>query len=173
MSTGHGLWPSQEVAPSPSSFLFRCPGSSSLAPSCFLTLPSREIYRLSYKSRLNYPPPLLAIEVFQTSNRSPLFIGDFISHITGPLSNTLPILILSLFILWFLVFPLDLIYSVLSISTVQQRDPVIHIYIYIYIYGHIDSLFLPLSSILLHHKWLDIVPRAAQQDLIAYPFQRQ
>jgi len=26
---------------------------------------------------------------------------------------------------------------------------------------------------MLHHKWLDIVPSAIQQDLIAYPFQRQ
>ena len=31
--------------------------------------------------------------------------------------------------LWLLFFPLQLIYSVLSISTVQQSDPVIHIYI--------------------------------------------
>ena len=27
--------------------------------------------------------------------------------------------------------------------------------------------------IMLHHKWLDIVPSATQQDLIANPFQRQ
>ena len=27
--------------------------------------------------------------------------------------------------------------------------------------------------IMLHHKWLDIVPSATQQDLIAYPFQKQ
>ena len=33
--------------------------------------------------------------------------------------------------------------------------------------------FFTLSSVKLHHKWLDIVPSAIQQDLIAYPFQRQ
>ena len=38
---------------------------------------------------------------------------------------------------------------------------------------HICILFLTLSSIMLHHKWLDIVPSAVQWDLIAYPFQRQ
>ena len=30
-------------------------------------------------------------------------------------------------------------------------------------------VFLTLSSIMFHHKWLDIVPCAIQQDLIAYP----
>ena len=39
----------------------------------------------------------------------------------------------------------------------------LHIYVYI-IFSHIN---MP------HHKWLDIVPSAAQQDLIANPFQRQ
>ena len=38
---------------------------------------------------------------------------------------------------------------------------------------HIYVLFLTLSSILLHHERLDIVPSAVQQDLIACPFQRQ
>ena len=37
----------------------------------------------------------------------------------------------------------------------------------LYIYIHI--IFLTLSSIIFHHKWLDIVPCATQQDLIAYP----
>jgi len=59
------------------------------------------------------------------------------------------------------LFPV-LVYSVLSIllySTVTQS----HIHIYI-----------PFSYvIMLHHKWLDIVPSAIQQDLIAYKFQRQ
>ena len=33
---------------------------------------------------------------------------------------------------------------------------------------------IPFSHIrMLHHKRLDIVPRATQQDLMAYPFQRQ
>ena len=36
---------------------------------------------------------------------------------------------------------------------------------------HIYILFLTLSSIMLHHKWLDIASSATQQDLIAYPFQ--
>ena len=34
-------------------------------------------------------------------------------------------------------------------------------------------LFLTLSSIMLHDKWLDVVPGAIQQDLIANPFQMQ
>ena len=39
--------------------------------------------------------------------------------------------------------------------------------------SHIHILFLTLSSIMLPCKWLDIVPSAMQQDLIAYPFQMQ
>ena len=39
----------------------------------------------------------------------------------------------------------------------------LHIHVYI-IFSHI---------IMLHHKRLDMVPRATQQDLIANPFQRQ
>ena len=38
---------------------------------------------------------------------------------------------------------------------------------------HVYILFLTLSFIMLHHKWLDIVPSAVQQDLIANLFQRQ
>ena len=38
---------------------------------------------------------------------------------------------------------------------------------------HTHTLFLTFSSIMLHHKCLDIVPSAIQQDLTAYPFQRQ
>ena len=38
---------------------------------------------------------------------------------------------------------------------------------------HIYILFLTLSSIVLHHKWLALVPRAIQQDLMAYPLQMQ
>ena len=55
---------------------------------------------------------------------------------------------------WFTVF--------LSISTVQQMT---QSYICIYLF----ILFLTLSSIMFHHKWLDMVPCALQQDLIAYP----
>ena len=36
---------------------------------------------------------------------------------------------------------------------------------------HVHILFSHI--IMLHHKWLDIVPRATQQDLIANPFQRE
>ena len=43
-------------------------------------------------------------------------------------------------------------------STVQQSDPVTYTYIH---------FFLTLSSIMLHRKWLDIVPSAIQQDLIS------
>ena len=39
----------------------------------------------------------------------------------------------------------------------------LHIHVYI-LFSHIIMLF---------HKWLDIVPIAVQQDLIANPFQRQ
>ena len=38
-------------------------------------------------------------------------------------------------------------------------------------YIHVHILFSHI--IMLHHKWLDIVPSATQQDLIANPFQRQ
>ena len=44
---------------------------------------------------------------------------------------------------------------------------VTQLYIYIYL------LFLTSSSTMLHHKWLDVVPYAIQQDLTAYPLQMQ
>ena len=50
-------------------------------------------------------------------------------------------------------------------STVHQSDPATHIYTHSF--SHI------ISFIMLHHKWLDIVPSAIQQDLIAYPLQMQ
>lgn len=37
-------------------------------------------------------------------------------------------------------------------------------------HASIHILFLLLSFIMLHNKWLDIVPCAIQQDCIAYPF---
>ena len=70
--------------------------------------------------------------------------------------------------LFFKIFLLQLIYNVLSISAVQQSDPVIYIYIF---FSH--YLFLTLSSTMAHQKCLDIVPCAIQQDLIAHPFQMQ
>ena len=52
-----------------------------------------------------------------------------------------------------------------------------HVYIYIYTHSFSHSilhiLFLILSLIMLHHKRLDIVSYAIQQDLIAYPLQMQ
>ena len=39
--------------------------------------------------------------------------------------------------------------------------------------SHTSYSFSSLSSIRLHHKWLDIVPCAIQQDLIAYSLQMQ
>ena len=68
--------------------------------------------------------------------------------------------------LFFLLFKVIFILSILvylqclSISAVQQSDPVTYIYI-------IHS-YRPLSSIMFHHKGLDIVPCVIQQDLIAY-----
>ena len=53
---------------------------------------------------------------------------------------------------WFTVFG--------QFSTAQQGDPVTHACIHSQI-------------IMLHHKWRDRVPRAAQQDPITYPLQRQ
>ena len=46
-------------------------------------------------------------------------------------------------------------------STAQQSDPVAH--------AHSHSF----PHVTLHRKGLDTVPRATQQDLIAYPFRRQ
>ena len=67
----------------------------------------------------------------------------------------------------FKIFSFSIIIDVLSVYALQQSDPVVHTYIYTYI------VFLTLSSSMFHRKWLDIVPRAVQQDLIAYPLQMQ
>ena len=53
-------------------------------------------------------------------------------------------------------------YSVVSVSVVQQSDPVIQIYTYI--------LFQMLYCIMFYLKRLDIVPCDVHQNLIAYPF---
>ena len=66
------------------------------------------------------------------------------------------------FIPWFTMFCQFLLYN-----------KVIQFYIYIYIYIYTYILFLALSSIIFHHKWLDIVHCAIQQDLIAYPLHMQ
>ena len=77
------------------------------------------------------------------------------------------------------------------ITTEPQWELLFHIYIFFFsiiaglqcsinflLYSmvtqlHIHVYFLFSHIIMLHHKWLDIVPSATQQDLIAYPFQRQ
>ena len=72
-------------------------------------------------------------------------------------------------------FLLWLIYHVVSISAVQQSDPVTHTHTLTHTHTHI--LFLPLSSILYYHMWLDIIPYILypdiQQDLIAHKRQMQ
>ena len=40
-------------------------------------------------------------------------------------------------------------------------------------HSYINILFLMLPSIMFHRKWLDIIPCATQQDLIAYLLQMQ
>ena len=60
---------------------------------------------------------------------------------------------------WFTVF--------CQFSAVQQRDPVTHTH------THTHILFPTLSSPMLHHTILDIVPCAIRQDLIAYALQMQ
>ena len=62
-------------------------------------------------------------------------------------------------------FKLQFIYNILSISAVQQSNPVIYTYIYMYLCSF--------SYIIIHHnaQWqVIIVLYAIQQDLIAYPF---
>ena len=54
-------------------------------------------------------------------------------------------------------------YSVLSVFYCTAWWPS-YTYMHTFFFFHI---------IMLHHKWLDTVPRATQQDLIAYQFQRQ
>ena len=67
---------------------------------------------------------------------------------------------------WFTVFCQFLLYSKVIQSHTHTHT---HIYIYIYIY----ILYFTFSSIMLHHKWLDIVLSAVRQELIAYPLQMQ
>ena len=60
---------------------------------------------------------------------------------------------------FFIITGLKSSVNFLLYSTVTQ----LQIYVYI-LFSHI---------IMLHHKWLDIVSSATQQDLIVYPFWRQ
>ena len=63
----------------------------------------------------------------------------------------------------FLVIILEFIYHVMSISAIQQSDP---LRIYIHSFSHV----------ILHHvpsQTTGLVPCAIQQDLIAYLFQMQ
>ena len=61
--------------------------------------------------------------------------------------------------IFFIIAGLQCSVSFLLYSMVTQ----LHIHVYI-LFSHI---------IMLHHKWLNIVPSATQQDLIASPFQKQ
>jgi len=63
-----------------------------------------------------------------------------------------------IFFIFFFLFPQYIIFFLLY-SMVTQ----LHIHVYT-LFSHI---------IMLHHKWLDIVPSATQQDLNVNPFQRQ
>ena len=54
----------------------------------------------------------------------------------------------------------ELIYSVVLISAVQQSDSVIHVY----------TSFFIFFSIMVYPRRLDIVSCAIQQDLVVYPF---
>ena len=69
----------------------------------------------------------------------------------------------------YFIFYYFIVIFILPISTVYSK--VTESYIYTYIYTHI--LFLTLSSIVFHRKWLDTVSCAIQQDLIAYPLRMQ
>ena len=62
--------------------------------------------------------------------------------------------------IFFIIAGLQCSVIFLPYSTQTQTQSKIDIYI----------LFPTLFSIMLHHKWLDIVPSAIKQDLIAYPF---
>ena len=66
-----------------------------------------------------------------------------------------------LFTFIFIFVIADLQYSINFCCT--AKCPVIHVYI----------LFLTLSSIKFHHKWLETFPCAIQKDLIVYPLQMQ
>ena len=62
------------------------------------------------------------------------------------------------FSFFFFCYSPNAIFCLLYIMVTQ-----LHIHVHI-LFSHI---------IMLHHKWLDIVPRATQQELTANPFQRQ
>ena len=48
-----------------------------------------------------------------------------------------------------------------------------HTYTHTQTHTHTHTHTHSFALIILHHKWLDVVPSAIQQDLIAYPLQRQ
>ena len=56
----------------------------------------------------------------------------------------------------FFLIEVQLIYSVVLVSGIQQSDSVMHTYIYIYSFSY--------SSIMVYYRILNIVPRAIQQD---------
>ena len=81
---------------------------------------------------------------------------------------------------YFLIFIIVNLQCSINFCCTAKLPSYIYIYIYIYIYTHIYIytyidmhryihryiLFFTLSSIMFHHKWLDIVAHAIQQDLI-------
>ena len=83
--------------------------------------------------------------------------------------------VLAVFYLWLLkmIFIFSSIVSLqCSVNFLPNRQ-VTQPHTHTYTHTHTHTLFLTFSSIMLHHKCLDIVPSAIQQDLTAYPFQRQ
>ena len=123
---------------------------------------------VSSKSAFSFLSFLPSDLTHYSTRNSPLIIGE-VTDLFSFLYND------------FLFFLLYLVYGVLSLFYCTGKWPshththtnthtctyIYNIYIYIYI------LFLTLPSVMLHHKWLAIVPSAIQQDLIAYPFQMQ
>ena len=120
--------------------------------------------------------PPYSVSIFFVVHPHPLFNhfqSPFLASLPPspfPLSVSLKFLFRTLFI-YLLFYLMIFIFSIIAGFQCSVNFPPygkvtqsrIHIYI----------LFLTLSSIMLYPKWLDIVPSAIQQDLIAYPFQRQ
>ena len=98
---------------------------------------------LSYFTQCLYCPIFYSFVLFLPNKDFPFLSFFFSSY-----------LFFNFYYIWFTMFCHFLLYS-----KVTQ--------IYIYIYIHI--FFLTLSSIMVHHNWLAMIPCAVQQDLIAYP----
>ena len=63
-------------------------------------------------------------------------------------------------------FEVQLIYNIVLSSPVQQSESMIYnVYVYMYvcmIYTHANTFYFIFSSIMVHHRILDIVPCAVQ-----------